>query len=98
MCNWDMRYSPAFALTFYVSRFSRLAVNFSQHNINTRNARNHIGDIAPAHHVRQRLQVYERRASEVDAHRTGRAVTDDIYAVLALRRFDALIGLAGRRL
>src|SRR5713226_272875 len=73
----------------------RLTVNFSENDVNARDARDHVGDIAPAHHVREGLQVHERRPAEMHAHGTRAAIAHHVDAEFALGRLDGLINFAG---
>ena len=56
--------------------------------------RHRVGDEAAAHHVRQALDVDERRGPHVDAVRARPAVAGDVAAELAARALDGDVDLA----
>src|SRR5580704_10473102 len=73
-----------------------LPVYFSQHDVDGSDRRYDICQQPPFTHLRQRLEVREARGPHVYPIGFGRAVTDDVIAHFAARRFDRLINLTYR--
>ena len=74
------------------------AIRSTSRTGSTRDDRHGVGDEATAHHVRQRLDVDERRRPHVHPVRSGRTVAGDVATELAARALDGDVDLAGGHL
>src|ERR1700732_4560636 len=75
-----------------------LAVDFSQNDIERADDGHDVRNQMPANHLVERLEVDQGRRANAHAVRLRRPVADDVIPELALRRFDGVVDLAGRRL
>src|SRR6516162_7675898 len=72
-----------------------LAVHLAKNDVNRADAGDDIGDDLAFHDFWKRLQIDERRRTEVAAERFGRTVAGDEASEFSARRFDCDVGLAG---
>src|SRR3954471_8763103 len=77
---------------------SSLSVDPAEHGVDAGQCGDDVGDQGTLHHVRDRLEVDERRVPDVDAVGQVPAVTDDVVAQLAAGRLDGDVALPGRDL
>src|SRR5215217_5270439 len=73
---------------------SSSSVDVPEHGVDRGDDGHRVGDEAAAHHVRQALEVEERRAAHVHPVRPGAAVAGDVAAELAARALDRHVDLA----
>src|SRR4051794_30155844 len=70
------------------------SVDVAEHGVHRRDDRHRVGDEPTAHHVRQALDVHERRSPDVQPVRARAAVAGDVAAELAARALHRDVDLA----
>src|SRR3954451_7482034 len=74
--------------------FGVSSIHISEHGVDGGDDRHRVGDEPPTHHVRQALDVDERRRPHVDAVRAWPAVAGDVATELTTRALDGDVDLA----
>src|SRR5689334_7399964 len=78
-------------------RLSPSAVDFAEHDVETADRGDHVGNQAALHEPRQGLKIDEGRRADLKAERMIAAVSDDEKAQLPLGILDRRVDLAFRR-